>query len=85
MWIGALTSSLPQAMYYSTEGQVGSDLSLFYQMEFQADAASPRWTDGWLWMTQRETGQQGRMVVVIDVRIIAVSYTHLTLPTILRV
>lgn len=70
MWIGALTSSLPQAMYYSTEGQVGSDLSLFYQMEFQADAASPRWTDGWLWMTQRETGQQGRMVVVIDVRII---------------
>jgi len=64
-----MTSTIPQAMYYKTDGDVGSDVTVFYQMDFQADARSPRWTDGWMWYTQRDASH-GRMVVVIDVRMI---------------
>ena len=69
VWTGAMTSTIPQAMYYKTDGDVGSDVTVFYQMDFQADARSPRWTDGWMWYTQRDASH-GRMVVVIDVRMI---------------
>ena len=67
IWTGALCSTLPQAMFYNTNGDVGTDVTLFYQMDFQADASSPRWTDGWMWYRQRDASK-GRILAIIDVR-----------------
>jgi hypothetical protein len=36
-------------------------------MDFQADASSPRWTDGWMWYRQRDASK-GRILAIIDVR-----------------
>lgn len=70
IWTGAFCSTLPQAQYYQTQGQVSSDITLFYQMDFQADASSPRWTDGWMWYQKRDLGVKGRLVALIDVRMV---------------
>ena len=70
IWTGAFSSTLPQAQYYQTQGQVSSDVTLFYQMDFQADASSPRWTDGWMWYQRRDLGVKGRLVAIIDVRMV---------------
>jgi len=70
IWTGAFCSTLPQAQYYQTQGQVSSDVTLFYQMDFQADASSPRWIDGWMWYQRRDLGVKGRLVAIIDVRMV---------------
>ena len=67
VWTGALCSTLPQALFYNTNGDVGTDVTLSYQMDFQADASSPRWTDGWMWYRQRDASK-GRLLAIIDVR-----------------
>lgn len=69
IWTGALCSTLPQGIYYSSEGNVGSDVTVFYQMDFQADARSPRWSDGWMWFRNRDPSK-GRLLAIIDVRVV---------------
>jgi hypothetical protein len=69
VWTGAFSSTLPQAMLYKSEGEIASDVTIFYQLDFQADARSPRWSDGWMWYRQREASR-GSLVAIIDVRMV---------------
>jgi len=67
-WVGAVVSPFPAAMYYSSGFKVASDLKVVHKLNYDSDAACPRWEDGWQWYDACDPDQHGYLCMIIDVR-----------------